>query len=147
MAHTMTANLRGRVAMQDPNPFVPEPNPFPPPRAYSVVREYWGDPRTQRTISAAGPIQAAYLRGQEGFRLVAVVVQPAFGLEQDVFLLICDEFLGVPWVESALGLPNVVRFSCRHKKCPVPGWTLWSGGMEAVYGVGNASKSRIHLMK
>jgi len=147
MAHTMTANLRGSVAMRDPNPFVPDPNPFPTPRAYSVIREYWGDPRAQKTVRAAGPIQAEFLRGQEGFRLVAVVVQPAFGLEDDVFILICDEFLGVPWVESALGPPNVVRFSCRHKKCPVPGWSLWSGGMQAVHGVGNVGQPELRLVK
>lgn len=132
---------------KDPNPFLPDPNPFPTPRAYSVVREYWGDVRRQRTIRAAGPIEAEFLRGQEGFRLVAVVVQPAMGGEDDVFLLINDEFLDVPWVESALGPPNVVRFSCRHRKCPVPGWTLWSGGMEFVEGPANVQKPGLQLVR
>lgn len=131
----------------DPNPFVPDPNPFATPRAYSVIREYWGDPGTQKTIRAAGPLEAELLRGTEGMRLVAVVVQPAFGGQDDVFILVNDDFLGVPWVESVLGPPNVVRFSIRHKKCPVPGWTLWSGGMEAVHGLVNVERPAMRLMK
>lgn len=68
------------------------------------------------------------------------------GGEDDVFLLVNDEFLGVPWVESALGTPNVVRFSCRHKKCPVPGWTLWSGGMELVEGTADVQRTGLQLV-